>query len=163
MDQNLRAKNDFVENLRDHLAELYETEYYDNTDNELLVDIKKFTNFVIYSAIKRNPMETPYDLSGFCFRKNLCNFAPGSSKAVYEEIHNFALSQGIESTLEETGRKITLSTIPPKQKEEIIHLTLKIEEKEYNIHAYVDPLYAGYIDVYLSESLFQKFSLLNEK
>ena len=123
-------KNDFVISLRDHLADLYQTKHY-STYGKGEFEAKKTEE--AYSLVRKDPNQ-PKDLMGFCFRKDLCSLHPDTKK-LYDDIRSFASRNNIESKLE-TKNKIDI-------------LTLKIDKEQYLVSAYVGPLYADNIDVYL--------------
>lgn len=137
MSDELIKKNEFVIALRDHLQSKYQTEYnYTSGDGDSKAKIVDGA----YCLTNKDPDELK-DLSGFCFRKDLCSCPPRKESEILREIHNFSLEKNLESELDETG-----------------NTTIKLEKNKYLITSYIDGGYAGNINVNIMKlPLFSRF------
>jgi hypothetical protein len=128
----LQNKNDFVIDLKHYLKSQYGTEHcYTNGEGEF--EGKK-TAEGAYVSVRRDPSK-PKDISGFCFRKDLCEHPPGTANGILKEIHSFASQKpDCKSTLDKDT------------------LTIRFGKKEYLVTSFIDGGYAGEIDIYFMEA-----------
>ncbi len=97
------------------------------------------------------------NVSGFNLWKYMACPGPANERVLYEDIHNFAISKGLESILEpedvpdEERFKRPAVALPRRKKDKIVRSSLKITIGEQVLHVsgYVDPSYAGRIGVTL--------------
>ena len=128
----LNRKNRFVLDLREHLKSIYRTENH-YTYGESDFESKKVGN--MFSWVRRD-LSKPKDISGFCFRKNLCSRPPQSVLNVLKEIHEFSLrDKNLESVLEKDGG----------------NLEIKFGDKKYLVTSYIDGGYAGEVSVHFAK------------
>jgi len=97
-----------------------------------------------YNLVRRDPSK-PKDISGFCFRKDLCSWQPKEDSAVINDVFKFSQRyKNIECVLEDEGKS----------------LTLKFGNTEYFVSTHIGGGYAGEITVYLIQAFpFFKNSL----
>ena len=141
----LRAKNEFVRNLRDYMMQkVFRTEHqYTFGEGDYTCEEKNGA----YMHVRR---KGPEDLMGFCVEKDLCgDWAPVDKNYIIKEIHNFANRNGLESKLTNIGKGK--------------HLNLKIAGREYSVLVSVGKGYADNININLFESLSSRFGNELEK
>ena len=124
----LNQKNKFVLALREYLKSRYKTEYH-YTCGEGDFDGQKAGN--AYGLVRRD-LNKSRDIRGFCFRKDLCYWAPQNEAEVLRDVYNFSQrDKNLESVLDEEGK----------------NLTIKFGNQEYLVTSYIDGGYAGEISV----------------
>jgi len=141
---SLQEKNNFVISLRDYLMESYGTDkHYTFGEGDFEGRMDDNGSSASYSLVRRDPNK-PRDISGFCFRKDLCmGFSvPSDDKKILMDIQEFSEKKKIKNELIE--HKIG--------DRDINYLKIIIAGKEYMISAYIDDGYAGEMDVYFTES-----------
>jgi hypothetical protein len=126
---NKIEKNDFVTGLRDYLSSLYGIKHH-YTFGTGDFEGKKIGGS--YCLVRRDSNK-PKDITGFCFRKDLCKIIPDINK-LYDDINSFVK---------------TKSNVKGKL-EDKIGLTLKLGKQEYLVHAYIGELYADEITIWIN-------------
>lgn len=142
-ESTLQQKNDFVASLRDYLMKKYNTDkHYTFGEGNFEGRIDRDGSGATYSLV-RGDTNKPRNITGFCFRKDLCRgfFVPEDSKGILSDIQKFSKEKGIESELLER-----------KFGEELDQLNVAIAGKEYIVSVYIDDGYAGEILVNFMES-----------
>ena len=131
----LEQKNDFVVALREHLKSRYQNDNpYTFGEGEFEAQVSEGC----YSLVRRDT-EKPEDISGFCFRKDLCScsYLFHSIDDVLKEAHNFALGrENVKSRLDKGGEELEIAILG----------------KKYHVRAYVGEGYAGEIGVDFMEA-----------
>ena len=128
----IKSKNKFVLALREYLKSRYKTEYH-YTCGEGDFDGQKVGN--AYGLVRRD-LNKSRDIRGFCFRKDLCCWAPQNEAEVLRDVYNFSQrDKNLESVLDEDGKK----------------LRIRFGDKEYLVTSYIDDGYAGEINVHFIE------------
>ena len=110
--------------------------HYTSGESDFEAGIKGDEQSISYVLKRRDPNKSK-DISGFCFRKDLCSFPPQNADSILSEVHSFAKNQGIESVLDK-NRYL---------KEEKRSLTLNIGRERYGVSTFIDEGYAGEISI----------------
>lgn len=134
-------KNKFVTDLRDHLISLYKTkQHYTYGEGEFKAQMKGN----VY-CLSRKDLNEKDNISGFCFRNDLCDCPPEDIGQVLKDIQVFSLKdESIESRLDTIAKS----------------LEIKLNDKKYLIHSFIDEGYAGEISVYFIESFHTSTHIL---
>lgn len=124
-EKDLELKNDFVISLKDYLMSEYGfvNQY---TCGKMDFEGQKVGDSYV---LKKRAPDKSKDITGFCFRRDLCTRAPENEGELLEKIHNFSVRQ----------RKI--SRLDPEY-DEILKIT--IGKTDYRISPYIEKGYAGY-------------------
>jgi len=126
--KSVPRKNEFVLELKDTLAGVLGT-----LQNYVYGwgDFEGIERNGSYQLIRKNSDNR--DLSGFCFRKDLCSYKPFNSESLKEFITRWTNERGIETIIDKESLRITL------------------ENKKYLVFTSIGEGYADYIDVTLIE------------
>ena len=128
MKDTLNKKNEFVVALREHLQSKYQTKHHYTFGEG---DFEGREEEGAYCLVRKGSNE-PKDISGFCFRKDLCSWAPQSETDMLGEVHNFASgNKNLESALGNGGKS----------------LEIRFDGEKYMVSAYIDEGHAGEISL----------------
>jgi len=132
MSEELNQKNEFVLSLREHLMSKYSTKHH-YTCGEGDFEGQKIGS--AYCLVRRDP-NTPRDISGFCFRRDLCSWAPQNASDVLKDVYDFSQREkNLESVLDKQEKKLTIT----------------FGNRKYSVTSYIDKGYAGEISVSFME------------
>lgn len=129
-EKDLELKNDFVISLKDYLMSEY------GFVNQYTSEGSNFENKKASCLFKREN-EKSEDITGFCFRKDLCSKIPGDEEELLEKIHNFSVRNG------------RVSRQDPEY-DEILKIT--IGKTDYRISPYIEKGEAGHIKIHLNNA-----------
>jgi hypothetical protein len=131
MSKTLTQKNRFVTELRDYLQEKYRTKEVHTYGDEGFESRKTQGAY----CLVRTPTNKPSDISGFCFRKDLCSWPPRTEKQLLDDVKDFASrTEGLEAKFEQ-NRGI---------------LKMTFEDTNYLVHPHIDQGHAGEISIYFT-------------
>ena len=132
----LKLKNNFVRELRNYLQEMYGTSHNYTYGKG---DFEARKNKGAYELV-RKPINAPEDLSGFCFRKDLCTSPPFNKINLLEDIIRFiSIRKDLECRLLDKHKNHD-------------YLDITFNKKEYLLSAHIGGGYADDINISLMES-----------
>ena len=136
-------KNGFILALRDYLQSKYSTQsHYTLGESDFEGKIGGG-----YNLVRRDPNK-PKDISGFVFRKDLCDWTPKNETDIINDVHKFSLNyKSLENVLSDDRKT----------------LSIKFGNSDYLVNAHIGGGYAGELSVYFVNMSFVKTALINFK